>query len=153
MRISEFLIPQAIVADLSGRTKADVLRELCASLAGAYPTLKADRLLEVLKEREKLGSTGIGDGVAIPHGKLAGLPKLIASFGISREGVNFEALDGRPTYLFFALMAPENSAGVHLKALARISRLFKNPRFRDAIRQAQNAAEVFELIQQEDAKA
>ncbi|MBS1150752.1 MAG: putative IIA-like nitrogen-regulatory protein PtsN, partial [Myxococcaceae bacterium] len=111
------------------------------------------RLAAVLEEREKLGSTGIGEGVAIPHGKLAGLPTLSASFGVSRSGVDFDAIDGKRTYLFFALVAPENSAGLHLKALARISRLFKSSSFRDAILAAQTSAEIYALIAQEDLKA
>ena len=127
-------------------SKADVLVELSRTLAQAHADLKPERLVEVLQEREKLGSTGIGEGVAIPHGKLAGLPQLMASFGVSREGVDFEAIDGKPTHLFFALVAPENSAGIHLKALARISRLFKNPRFRQSILDAQTSEEIYRLI-------
>lgn len=153
MKIAEFLSPQAVVPDLSARAKHEVLDELCAALARANSSLRPERLVEVLEDREKLGSTGIGEGVAIPHGKLAGLSRLIAAFGISREGVDFEAIDGKKTHLFFALIAPENSAGVHLKALARISRLFKNPRFREAILQARSAEEIYTLIAQEDAKA
>jgi nitrogen PTS system EIIA component len=153
MKIAEFLQPQAVVSDLSAKSKSEILRELCASLARAYPSLRAERLVEVLQDREKLGSTGIGEGVAIPHGKLAGLTGLMATFGVSRGGVDFEAIDGKPTHLFFALLAPENSAGVHLKALARISRLFKNPRFRDSILNAGSAQEIYSLIAQEDAKA
>ena len=153
MKIAEFLRPNAVVAELSARSKADVLDELCHALARAHPELKADRLLEVLREREKLGSTGIGEGVAIPHGKLAGLPQLVASFGVSRPGVDFDAIDGKPTHLFFALVAPENSAGVHLKALARISRLFKNSRFRQSILDARSAEEIYRLIAEEDARS
>ena len=96
---------------------------------------------------------GIGEGVAIPHGKLPGITTLSASFGVSRTGVEFEAIDHKPTHLFFALVAPENSAGLHLKALARISRLFKNPSFRASILAAQSPAEIYALIAQEDAKA
>jgi PTS system nitrogen regulatory IIA component len=152
LRISEFLSPQAVIADLRARDKQDVLREMSAAFARAHPPLKEERLVEVLREREKLGSTGIGEGVAIPHGKMAGLTQLLAAFGVSREGVDFEAIDGKPTHLFFALVAPENSAGVHLKALARISRLFKNPRFRAAILEAPTAADIHALIVQEDAR-
>lgn len=152
MRIAEFLSPQAVVADLKARDKPEVLRELSAALAHAHPTLKAERLVEVLREREKLGSTGIGEGVAIPHGKLPGLGSLVAAFGVSRQGVDFEAIDGKPTHLFFALVAPENSAGVHLKALARISRLFKNPRFRASILEAPSLEAIHALIVQEDAR-
>jgi nitrogen PTS system EIIA component len=152
LRIAEFLSPEAIVASLSARSKPDILRELSAALSRAHPALQEDRLLAVLREREKLGSTGIGEGVAIPHGKLPGMDRLLATFGVSREGVDFESIDGKPTHLFFALVAPENSAGVHLKALARISRLFKNPRFRTAILEARDAGEIYELIAQEDAR-
>ena len=152
MRISEFLSPEAVISDLSAQDKDQVLRELSAALVRAHPALKQERLVEVLREREKLGSTGIGEGVAIPHGKLPGMSQLLAAFGVSRGGVDFEAIDGRPTHLFFALVAPENSAGVHLKALARISRLFKNPRFRGAILEAATAADIHALIVQEDAR-
>ena len=101
-------------------------------------------------EREEIGTTGIGEGVAIPHGKIAGVGKLTASFGVSHRGVDFKAIDSKPTYLFFALIAPENSAGVHLKALARISRLFKNPAFRDSILKADGASAIYALIGRED---
>lgn len=153
MKIAEFLTSQAIVADLKGRSKADILDELCACLSRAVPSVSPGRLAEVLREREKLGSTGIGEGVAIPHGKLSGLPQLVAAFGVSRDGVDFQAIDGRKTHLFFALVAPENSAGVHLKALARISRLFKSARFREAILGAKGAEEIYQLITQEDARS
>jgi len=153
MRIAEFLNPHAIVPDLTATTKADVLKELSRALTAAQPQLDAEKVMGVLKEREKLGSTGIGEGVAIPHGKLNGISQLCASFGVSRGGVDFEAIDGKPTHLFFALIAPENSAGVHLKALARISRLFKNARFRQAILDAQTAEEIYRLISDEDARA
>src|SRR5688500_12539864 len=89
MKIAEFLSPVAVVSDLSGQSKPEILRELCDSLARSTPALKTDRLVEVLQEREKLGSTGIGEGVAIPHGKLGGLSQLMASFGVSRGGVDF----------------------------------------------------------------
>jgi PTS system nitrogen regulatory IIA component len=153
MKIAEFLSPQAVIPDLTGKSKPEVLRELSQALSRSSPALKPERLLEVLQEREKLGSTGIGEGVAIPHGKLAGLGGLQAAFGVSREGLDFDAIDGRPTHLFFALVAPENSAGVHLKALARISRLFKNASFRASILEAPTAEDIYRLIAQEDARA
>ena len=152
MKIAEFLSPQAVIPDLSATTKPGVLGELAGSLARAQPLLRPERLVEVLKERERLGSTGIGEGVAIPHGKLNGIGQLSACFGVSRRGVDFDAIDGKPTFLFFALIAPENSAGIHLKALARISRLFKNPRFRASILEATSAADIHALIVQEDAR-
>lgn len=151
MKIVEFLRPDAVIANLSGRAGQAVLSELCRPLA-ASQKVDGQRLLETLLDREKLGSTGIGEGVAIPHGKVSTLPGLMASFGRSAEGVDFRAIDGKPTHLFFALFAPENSAGAHLKALARISRIFKNPAFRDAILRAADGAEIYRLIEAEDAK-
>jgi len=151
MKIVEFLRPDAVIASLSGQTGPAVLAELCRPIAVAQK-LEAQRLVETLQEREKLGSTGIGEGVAIPHGKIPGLPALTASFGRSVEGVDFRAIDGRTTHLFFTLFAPENSAGAHLKALARISRIFKSPAFREAILKAGSAEEVFRLVEFEDAK-
>ncbi len=151
MKIVEFLRPDAVLASLSGQSGPAVLGELCRPLATAQ-RLEPQRLLDTLLDREKLGSTGIGEGVAIPHGKVPGLPGLMASFGRAPEGVDFRAIDGKPTYLFFALFAPENSAGAHLKALARISRIFKNPSFRDAILRAGTGPEIYKLIEAEDAK-
>jgi PTS system nitrogen regulatory IIA component len=151
MKIVEFLQPDAVIASLSGQTGQAVLSELCQPLV-ASQKVDGQRLLETLLDREKLGSTGIGEGVAIPHGKVASLPGLMASFGRSVPGVDFRAIDGRPTNLFFALFAPENSAGAHLKALARISRIFKNPAFREAIMKAGSAEEIYRLIEAEDAK-
>jgi PTS system nitrogen regulatory IIA component len=152
MRIAEFLREDLVFPDLGAADKAGVLGELCSGLARAWPGLPAGKLAEVLLEREKLGSTGIGEGIAIPHGKLPGIPGLLAAFGRRKQGVDFASIDGKPTYLFFVLFAPENSAGLHLKALARISRLFKQPNFRQAILAADGAAGIFRLISEEDAK-
>jgi PTS system nitrogen regulatory IIA component len=151
MKIIEFLRPDAVIANLSGPTGQAVLSELCRPLAASH-RVDGQKLVDTLLEREKLGSTGIGEGVAIPHGKVAGLPGLMASFGRSPQGIEFRAIDGRPTHLFFTLFAPENSAGAHLKALARISRIFKNPAFREAILRAPTAEEVYRLIEVEDSK-
>jgi PTS system nitrogen regulatory IIA component len=153
MRIAEFLKPDAIVDELSARSKTDILRELSQALAKTTPNISAQRLATVLEERERVNSTGVGEGVAIPHGKLPELSTLTASFGVSHQGIDFEAHDKKPTFLFFALVAPENSAGLHLKALARISRLFRNASFREAILAARGAQEIYSLILQEDAKA
>ncbi len=151
MKIVEFLQPGAVVDDLAGKSAQAVLAELSRPLAATHK-LDAQRLLDTLLEREKLGSTGIGDGVAIPHAKVPGLPILMASFGRSKAGVDFKAIDGKATFLFFTLFAPENSAGAHLKALARISRIFKSPAFRESIMKAKDAAEVYRLIETEDGK-
>ncbi len=151
MKIVEFLRPDTVIASLSGQTGQAVLAELCRPLT-AIQKVDGQRLLDTLLEREKLGSTGIGEGIAIPHGKVPNLPGLMASFGRSVPGVDFRAIDGRPTHLFFALFAPENSAGAHLKALARISRIFKNPAFRETLLKAGSADEIYRLIEAEDAK-
>jgi PTS system nitrogen regulatory IIA component len=151
MRIAEFLREDLVFSDLAASDKAGVLGEMCAGLARAFASLQAGKLTEALLEREKLGSTGVGEGVAIPHGKLPGIPGLIAAFARKKAGVDFAAIDNRPTFLFFVLFAPENSAGVHLKALARISRLFKQPALRKAILEADGAPAIYRLISEEDA--
>lgn len=153
MRIAEFLKVEAVTPALSAGTKVDVLRQLAQALARAWPQVTEARFMQVLEEREKLGSTGMEKGVAIPHGRLAELPTLIACFGVSREGVDFEARDGRPSQFFFALVAPENSAGLHLKALSRLSRLFRSDQLKDNILAATDARAVHELLLQEDSKA
>jgi len=152
MKIAEFLREDLILPELRSTDKASALREICEVIASRNPNLSASRLAEVLLEREKLGSTGVGDGIAIPHGKLAGLQGLLAAFARSPAGIDFQAIDGKPTYLLFVLFAPENSAGIHLKALARISRLFKTPSFRTAVVEAQDAAAIHRQIADEDAK-
>jgi nitrogen PTS system EIIA component len=152
MKIAEILSPETIVAQLHGDTKAKVLTELAECLCKGHPEITFDRLLAVLNERERLGSTAIGDGIAIPHGKLRGINQILGVFGRSREGVDFESLDGNPTHLFFLLVAPEDSASLHLKALARVSRLFKDTAFRQRLLEAGDAAELYQLLKDEDNK-
>lgn len=152
MKIMDILVRDAVILDLESQDKRDVLEELARALAGAEADLDAERLLSVLLEREKLQSTGIGDGVAIPHGKMPGLSRLVASFARSREGVDFQSIDGNPTHLFFLLVVPEHSGGQHLKALARISRFFRDAAFRKALAEAESLDEVFRAIEEEDAK-
>lgn len=153
MRITEFLKPEAVIPELSSGNKADVLKELASALARAAPQVSAEKLWSVLDEREKIGSTGMEKGVAIPHGRLPELAGLVACFGVSRAGVEFDARDGRPSQFFFALVAPENSAGVHLKALSKISRLFRSDSLREALLAAKTTDEIYALISQEDARA
>lgn len=153
MRITEFLKLEAVVPQLAARSKAEVLTELAGALSRVSPTVTGARIHDVLSEREKIGSTGMEKGVAIPHGRLGELGGLVACFGVSKEGIDFEARDGRPSHFFFALVAPENSAGVHLKALSKVSRLFRSDALREAILAAGSANEIYALIQQEDGKA
>jgi|ERR1700761_3820068 PTS system nitrogen regulatory IIA component len=155
MKIVDFVGPELIVPQLQAREKSAVIRELADHLAAHVSgPQKIDRevLAKVLLERERLASTAIGEGVAIPHGKLDAVGKLVACVGRAVDGVDFDSMDGRPTHLFFVLVAPENSTGVHLKALARISRLFKDPEFRTRLMQAKDAQEIFRVIADEDAK-
>jgi PTS system nitrogen regulatory IIA component len=152
MKITEILDQKLILSDLNSKSKKGVLEELVSHLAQHEEKVNKEELLKVLLEREKLGSTGINDGVAIPHGKLKNIDKLLAVFGRSREGIDFGALDGKPSNLFFLLVAPEISAGSHLKALARISRIAKSELFRKKCMQAKTSVDLFQLMVEEDEK-
>jgi len=152
MKITEILAPEMVLPELKGNSKDQVLKELGQGLAAKYPGIKIEDLTAVLSERERLGSTAIGDGIAIPHGKLRGANKIIGAFGRHREGVDFESLDGNPTHIFFVLVAPEDSASLHLKALARVSRLLKDDGFRARLIEAADSAEIYRLIKEEDNK-
>jgi len=151
MKILDIINEDLIKPDLSATSKEEALTEL-ASLIATKEGLDEEKIVGVLREREKLGSTGIGDGIAIPHGKLKGLKKLVASFGRSKKGIDFQSIDGKPTHLFFLLMAPENTAGVHLKALARISRLLKDKKFRESLLIASNTEGIFQALKDQDEK-
>ncbi|NIQ38230.1 MAG: PTS transporter subunit EIIA [Proteobacteria bacterium] len=152
MNVSEILDKHLLIPNLQSKNKKGVLKELAEVLVNQGKLQDLEHVVEVLLDREKLGSTGIGDGIAIPHGKIRDLRQVVASFGRSREGVDFESIDQKPTHLFFLLVAPENSAGAHLKALARISRLLKDPNFRRRLMEAEGAEELFEIISEEDAQ-
>jgi nitrogen PTS system EIIA component len=150
MKISDMLEEDHIVVDLKARDKKEVLEELAGVITGHDPSLEKGSLVTVLMEREKLGSTGIGDGVAIPHGKFHGIVQPVISFGRSRKGLDFDSMDGAPAYLFFLLVAPENSASVHLKALARIAKILKNSSFRKMLMDASTRQEIYRTIIQND---
>ena len=152
MKIVDYIREEMVLPTLVAKQKLDVLAELAGHLAAHTPGVAKDDILRVLVERERLASTAIGEGVAIPHGKLDAVGQLIACVGRSPEGVDFDSLDGQPTHLFFVLVAPEHSTGVHLKALARISRLFKDPEFRTRLLAAQGAHEMYAAIAEEDGK-
>lgn len=150
MKILDILSETSIISELKGTTKKAVLEELIDAIRIQNPQLDRDRLMAVLLERERLGSTGIGDGIAIPHGKIKDLNQLVLSFGKSSQGVDFESMDGRPVHLFFLLVAPETSSGIHLRALAKIARLLKNNAIRKRLGSVKNPGEIFAVIQQED---
>jgi len=152
IRLTDILAESSIVADLQMSTKTDVLEALVDAMTKSEPALDKEEILRVLLEREALGSTGIGDGIAIPHGKCSNLSQIVSGFGLSKTGIDFDSLDGKPAYLFFLLVAPENSVGTHLKMLARISRMLKNNDFRNKLLHASSQHEIYRIISEEDAK-
>lgn len=152
MKIVDFLNVHAITTNLEAMDKESVISELVELLAKTQSIRDKEKLVKSLLEREALGSTGIGQGVAIPHCKSESVKELVAAFGISHKGVNFESLDGEPAYIFFLLVAPQDTTGPHLKALARISRLLKDKYFRDALKATADEKELFRIIKEEDKK-
>jgi PTS system nitrogen regulatory IIA component len=150
MKITDILSEADVLPNLDGRFKADIIEELATVVAAHHPEIDRARLVQALEDRERLNSTALGEGVAIPHGKLGGLKRVVAAFGRSVPGVDFSSLDGKPTHLFFLLVAPEDSAGAHLKALARISRLLKDETFRQRLMAAPDGAAVYQTIRDED---
>lgn len=152
MKIVDLLQRSAIAADMKAVGKNEALSEMTEALLRVAGSLNRDDIIKVLQERERLGSTGIGDGVAIPHGKVKDIDRLLISFGRSRRGVDFESMDGKPAQLFFLLVAPEESVGIHLKTLARISKLLKNSDVRRRLIDAADGDEIFRIITEEDDK-
>ncbi len=150
MKLADYLTLEDILPNLSSTNKEDVLLELASSLVARQPDLALEDVLQVLTEREQLGSTGIGDGIAIPHGKLRQIDDIVLLFARSCHGVAFGALDGRPVQLFFVLLAPQGAAGLHLKMLARISRLLIDQAVRRDLLEAEDAATLYAKIVHQD---
>ena len=150
MTLLDILSADSTLVDLKGETKEDIIAELVDTLAVGDAISDRDKVLQAVLEREKIMSTGIGDGIAIPHGKSDAVEKLVAALGTQRRGVDFEALDGEPAYVFFLLVSPANVSGPHIKALARISRLLKNDEFKKKLIAAETAAEIIEIIETEE---
>lgn len=153
MNITSILRGEAILPELKAKDKHQVIQELAELVAKVEPTIRVEDLVKILLEREALGSTGIGSGVAIPHGKLSHIDHIVAVFGRSKAGVEFDSQDGEPAHLFFALVAPENTAGLHLKALAKLSRLLKEAGFREQLMKAPDAPTLYQIIKEEDEKS
>lgn len=151
MKIMDFLYPEAVTIELKSQDKKGAITELVEMLSKSKKMKKPSEVIDAILEREKLGSTGIGQGVAIPHGKTNAVTEQIGAFGISQKGVEFNSLDGEPVNLIFLLVGPVEVAGQHLKALARISRLFKDKFFRQALKEAKSAEDVIKIIEKEDA--
>lgn len=150
MKFSELINKNYIIPDFEGSTKKQILEELVEALAANKGEIDKAELLNALLEREKLGSTGIGDGVAIPHGKLNGLDNIILLFGKSGQGVDFDAIDGKPVCLVFLLVAPADSAGLHLKALARLSRMLREKEFKNSLLMSSDAETLLKIIIDKD---
>lgn len=150
MRLDQIFKNEYLSENLSSNSPKDVLAELINVLINSGLKIDKARAIDVLQQREKLGSTGIGDGVAIPHGKVSDLHELVVSFGRSKKGIAFDAIDGKPVHLFFLLLAPENSTGQHLKALAKISKMLKTPNFRKKLIEAKTKSDLYKVIVEQD---
>ncbi|HNZ30640.1 MAG: PTS sugar transporter subunit IIA [Smithellaceae bacterium] len=150
MRLDQILNSGFINESLQAKNKTEVLQELVQTIIDGGLKLDSSVAMEILQQREKLGSTGIGDGVAIPHGKIPVLEDLVVAFGRSKEGISFDAIDGKPVHLFFLLLAPENSAGQHLKALAKISKMLKVVDFRKKLMDAKSSEDLYKIIISQD---
>ncbi|WP_428558864.1 MAG: PTS sugar transporter subunit IIA [Solidesulfovibrio sp. DCME] len=146
MKLEDYLQPDFVIGELAAESKADVLAELVAPLSGHWPDFDAAKARQVLLDRESLGTTGIGDGVAIPHGKMESLQQIVIVVGRSLKGVNFDALDFKPCRIFFLVLAPEHVAGLHLRILAHISRLLSDESFRRAFLAAEDDAALWRVL-------
>ncbi len=154
MKLMDFLSSNSISVEIKATKKEEVLKELVDLLINSRELDKSyrNKVIDALLERESLGSTAIGQGIAIPHAKTDCVNKLVGAFALSKKGVDFDSLDGEPVYIFFLLLAAQDSAGPHLKALARISRLFKDKYFRDNLRNCTDEKGIIKVISQEDEK-
>jgi len=150
MKMSEIIEEKNIIPDLKAKDKNGVLEELAEVVSNREPSISKRDLVRVLIERERLGSTGIGDGVAIPHGKMNGIKHPLISFGRSNKGLDFDSMDGQTAYLFFLLVAPENSSSVHLQVLAKIAKILKNGNIRKNLMEARTKEEIYQTIIQTD---
>ena len=147
MNLLDILSAESTIVDLKGESKEDIIAELVNSLPVGDAITDREQVLQAVLDREKIMSTGIGDGIAIPHGKSAAVTELVAAMGTQRRGVDFDALDGEPAFVFFLLVSPANVSGPHIKALARISRLLKNDEFKKKLIEADSAEEIIATIE------
>jgi len=150
MKLPEIIEENNVIPELRAKDKKGVLEELAEAISRHEPSIDKGTLVKVLVERERLGSTGIGDGVAIPHGKMNGVSRPIISFGRSKQGLDFDSMDGQPAHLFFLLIAPEDSSSVHLQVLAKIAKILKNRDFRKKLMEPGTKKELYQTIVQTD---
>ena len=152
MKLTDILVRNACIVDLQARTKKDALRELASALARETKGLDAQELLGLLLEREKLGTTGMGDGIAIPHARIESLDRLVANFGRSGPGIDFDSVDGKPTQLFFLMVAPAREGSAHLLTLAKLSRLLSESEFRSRLQELNSVDELFRVIEEAESE-
>jgi len=152
MKLSDFIVPESILHDLQVGSKEEAIRSMVASLktAGSIPAEEEESIVNKLLEREKLGSTGIGNGVAVPHTKHPSVDDLVATVAIAKDGVDFDSLDGGPVYILFLLISPPDRSGDHLRGLENISRHLRNHKFCSFLRQARNREDIVELLKEAD---
>lgn len=150
MKLAQIIEQEDIIPELKAQDKKGVLEELSDVICKHEPLLKKERLVRILLEREKLGTTGIGEGIAIPHGKVDVLKTPLLAFGRSKKGIDYEAIDKKPVHLFFLLVAPENSSSLHLHILARIAKLLKNSKFKKKLMEAKTKEEIYKIITEAD---
>ena len=149
MKISQFLNKNSIIANLESTDKKGVIDELASAISETCK-IPAKKIAAILMEREKLGSTGIGGKIAIPHGKLDLMESIIIGFGLSKKGVEYDSLDNQPVHIFFLLLTSENSTGEHLKVLAQISKLLKTDDFKKDLLAAQSVDDIYNIIMEMD---
>lgn len=152
MKIADVLERKTIITNLEAKSKPEVIEELAERISSVFTNINQERLVEVLMEREKLCSTAVDSGVAIPHAKLSGISNIIAGFGRSAAGIDFDSLDAKKTHLFIVVIAPENSTGSHIQLLARISKIFRNPELRAEIMECESQDDIYEAMIREDEK-
>lgn len=152
MTLIEILSGKSVIVGLQGQNKREILEELVDTLEVGDKITDRDKVLDAVLLREEIMSTGIGHGIAIPHGKSEYVTELGGVLGIKRDGVDFDALDGKPTYIFFLLVSPLDVSGPHIKALARISRLLKGEEFRQRLIASKNKEDAISIIETEEKK-
>ncbi len=154
MKLLDFLVTDATIEDLSAHEKTDAIREMVEKLVevGVVKRAQAKSVVEALVEREKLGSTGIGRGVAVPHAKHRSVDKVVGMVALSRSGVDFSAIDGEPVYVFFLLLSGREQSAEHLRALERIATVLRDDHFPRFLKQARNRQEIAELLAEADEK-
>ncbi|NLI79439.1 MAG: PTS transporter subunit EIIA [Candidatus Riflebacteria bacterium] len=150
MELTEFISPQLIKLELTSTKKLEAIKELIGLIDGAGFLTDAEAFLKSVLEREKVGSTGIGKGIAIPHSRTSAVREVVVAIGRSLPGIEFEALDNRPVHLIFLIAAPVESGGLYLKALARLSRLLRYQEFRNELMEAKSVEDVIKIISAEE---